>query len=211
MDIHTFTNLNPCALQVGPGGRGAGWSTRGALGHRSKGTPEWAPGHFSKLVLPHLTPAHSLGKRCPAGSPLGPKPGPPLPLKNLSVNNVRTLLGQNVGDLQKARSHPTISSWLRSLNKSLDELGLDTDPASPTSPTRTHSNTPWTSHLTSPGEGPGKDTPTSGTAPHPALPLGSPPPASAWPCLPRASWTPNCYLRPISYSVGQQFFHLPLS
>ncbi|XP_023601814.1 mesothelin-like protein [Myotis lucifugus] len=95
MDIHTFTNLNPCALQ------------------------------------------------------------------NLSVNNVRTLLGQNVGDLQKARSHPTISSWLRSLNKSLDELGLDTDPASPTSPTRTHSNTPWTSHLTPPGEGPGKDAPTS--------------------------------------------------
>ncbi|XP_059548560.1 mesothelin-like protein [Myotis daubentonii] len=99
MDIHTFTNLNPCALQ------------------------------------------------------------------NLSVNNVRTLLGQNVGDLQKARSHPTISSWLRSLNKSLDELGLDTDPASPTSPTRTHSNAPWTSPLTSPGEGPGKDAPTSGSPP----------------------------------------------
>ncbi|ELK28437.1 Mesothelin-like protein [Myotis davidii] len=99
MDIHTFTNLNPCALQ------------------------------------------------------------------NLSVNNVRTLLGQNVGDLQKARSHPTISSWLRSLNKSLDELGLDTDPASPTSPTRTHSNTPWISHLTPPGEGPGKDAPTSGSPP----------------------------------------------
>nr|KAF6272114.1 mesothelin like [Myotis myotis] len=99
MDIHTFTNLNPCALQ------------------------------------------------------------------NLSVNNVRTLLGQNVGDLQKARSHPTISSWLRSLNKSLDELGLDTDPASPTSPTGTHSNAPWTSHLTSPGEGPGKDAPTSGSPP----------------------------------------------
>ncbi|XP_070269897.1 mesothelin-like protein [Myotis yumanensis] len=112
MDIHTFTNLNPCALQ------------------------------------------------------------------NLSVNNVRTLLGQNVGDLQKARSHPTISSWLRSLNKSLDELGLDTDPASPTSPTRTHSNTPWISHLTPPGEGPGKDAPTSGS---PSAHLGYLPLAVALP------------------------------
>uniref|UniRef100_G1NUQ9 Mesothelin like n=1 Tax=Myotis lucifugus TaxID=59463 RepID=G1NUQ9_MYOLU len=114
MDIHTFTNLNPCALQ------------------------------------------------------------------NLSVNNVRTLLGQNVGDLQKARSHPTISSWLRSLNKSLDELGLDTDPASPTSPTRTHSNTPWTSHLTPPGEGPGKDAPTSATG-SPSAHLGYLPLAVALP------------------------------
>ncbi|XP_054570122.1 mesothelin-like protein [Eptesicus fuscus] len=89
----------------------------------------------------------------------------PRVLQNLSVDNVRTLLGQNVGDLQKARSHPAISSWLRSLNKSaLGELGLDRDPASPTSPTRTH-NTPWTSHLTSTWEGPGKDAPTSGSPP----------------------------------------------
>lgn len=29
-----------------------------------------------------------------------------------------TLLGQNVGDLQKARSHPAIRSWLGSLNSS---------------------------------------------------------------------------------------------
>uniref|UniRef100_A0A8P0SNH0 Mesothelin like n=2 Tax=Canis lupus familiaris TaxID=9615 RepID=A0A8P0SNH0_CANLF len=56
-------------------------------------------------------------------------------LRNLSVGNVTTLLGQNVGDLRKARSHPTISSWLRSLNTSaLGELGLDTDPASPPGP-----------------------------------------------------------------------------
>nr|KAF6294856.1 mesothelin like [Pipistrellus kuhlii] len=86
-------------------------------------------------------------------------------LQNLSVDNVRTLLGQNVGDLQKARSHPTISSWLRSLNRSaLDELGLDRGPAGPTSPTRTH-NTPWTSHLTSTREGPGEDARTSGSPP----------------------------------------------
>lgn len=211
MDIHTFTNLNPRVLQVGPGGCPwgvwAGWPTQGVLGHRSKGTPEWAPGQSSGLVLPHLTPAHSLGKHCPAGSPLGPKAGPlhdsrsllpwpPLPLKNLSVDNVRTLLGQNVGDLQKARSHPAISSWLRSLNKSaLGELGLDRDPASPTSPTRTH-NTPWTSHLTSTWEGPGKDAPSSGAAPHPALPPGRPSPASTWPCLPRASMDPKWLLVP---------------
>uniref|UniRef100_A0A671FW00 Mesothelin like n=1 Tax=Rhinolophus ferrumequinum TaxID=59479 RepID=A0A671FW00_RHIFE len=49
--------------------------------------------------------------------------------QNLSIDKVTTLLGQNVGDLQKARSHPAISSWLRSLNRSaLGELGLDTDP-----------------------------------------------------------------------------------
>ncbi|KFO34759.1 Mesothelin-like protein [Fukomys damarensis] len=54
-------------------------------------------------------------------------------LKSLSISNVTTLLGQNVGDLQKARSHPTVSSWLRSLNTSaLGELGLDTNLASPT-------------------------------------------------------------------------------
>uniref|UniRef100_A0A8C9C011 Mesothelin like n=1 Tax=Phocoena sinus TaxID=42100 RepID=A0A8C9C011_PHOSS len=47
----------------------------------------------------------------------------------LSMGNVTTLLGQNMGDLQKAHSHPTISSWLCSLNRSaLGELGLDTDP-----------------------------------------------------------------------------------
>uniref|UniRef100_A0A8C6CP37 Mesothelin like n=1 Tax=Moschus moschiferus TaxID=68415 RepID=A0A8C6CP37_MOSMO len=53
----------------------------------------------------------------------------PRVLQSLSVGNVTTLLGPNVGDLQKARSHPIISSWLRSLNRSaLSELGLDTDP-----------------------------------------------------------------------------------
>ncbi|XP_006897567.1 PREDICTED: mesothelin-like protein-like [Elephantulus edwardii] len=59
----------------------------------------------------------------------------PRVLQSLSVDNVTTLLGQNVGDLQKARSHPTISSWLRSLNRSaLGELGLDTDVSSTTHP-----------------------------------------------------------------------------
>ncbi|KAM4819923.1 mesothelin-like protein [Thomomys bottae] len=52
----------------------------------------------------------------------------PSVLQSLSVGNVTTLLGQNVGDLQKARSHPTISSWLRSLSGSaLRALGLDTN------------------------------------------------------------------------------------
>uniref|UniRef100_A0A2K6N710 Mesothelin like n=1 Tax=Rhinopithecus roxellana TaxID=61622 RepID=A0A2K6N710_RHIRO len=54
----------------------------------------------------------------------------------LDVSNVTALLGHNVGDLQKARSHPTIRSWLYSLNRSaLGQLGLDTSPAGPTSPT----------------------------------------------------------------------------
>uniref|UniRef100_A0A8C7BLU3 Mesothelin like n=1 Tax=Neovison vison TaxID=452646 RepID=A0A8C7BLU3_NEOVI len=84
----------------------------------------------------------------------------PRVLQSLSVGNVTTLLGQNVGDLQKARSHPTISSWLRSLNTSaLGELGLDPNTAGPTGPahstTGTPDTTPWVSHLA----------PTSGSAP----------------------------------------------
>lgn len=78
-----------------------------------------------------------------------------------------TLLGQNVGDLQKARSHPTISSWLRSLNTSaLGELGLDTDPAGPTGPARstteTPNTTPWAPHLAPTARQPGNSAPTSG-------------------------------------------------
>ncbi|KAG8506373.1 Mesothelin-like protein [Galemys pyrenaicus] len=56
-------------------------------------------------------------------------------LQNLSLNNVTTLLGQNVGDLQRARSHPAISSWLSSLNTSaLGELGIDKELAGPAGP-----------------------------------------------------------------------------
>ncbi|XP_007528128.1 mesothelin-like protein isoform X2 [Erinaceus europaeus] len=69
-------------------------------------------------------------------------------LQSLSLDNVTTLLGQNVGDLQKARSHPTISSWLRSLNSSsLGELGLDANPSSPTGPSHPTSRTPNTPSL----------------------------------------------------------------
>ncbi|XP_045850116.1 mesothelin-like protein isoform X2 [Meles meles] len=94
----------------------------------------------------------------------------PRVLQSLSVGNVTTLLGQNVGDLQKARSHPTISSWLRSLNTSaLGELGLDTDIASPTglarSTTGTPDATPWASHLAHTSGQLGNDAPTSGSAP----------------------------------------------
>ncbi|XP_048189017.1 mesothelin-like protein [Perognathus longimembris pacificus] len=71
----------------------------------------------------------------------------PSVLQSLSVGNVTTLLGQNVGDLQKARSHPTISSWLRSLNRSaLQELGLDTNLSSPT-PALATSEPSWATHL----------------------------------------------------------------
>ncbi|XP_058537035.1 mesothelin-like protein [Ochotona princeps] len=49
----------------------------------------------------------------------------PRVLQSLSVSHVTTLLGQNVVDLQKARSHPAIRSWLGSLNSSaLYKLGL---------------------------------------------------------------------------------------
>ncbi|EPY90062.1 mesothelin-like protein [Camelus ferus] len=90
----------------------------------------------------------------------------PRVLQSLSVGNVTTLLGQNVGDLQKARSHPTISSWLRSLNQSaLGELGLDTDPTGPTGPahstTGTPSTTPWMPQLAPTSDQPGSDAPSS--------------------------------------------------
>nr|XP_006204442.1 mesothelin-like protein [Vicugna pacos] len=94
----------------------------------------------------------------------------PRVLQSLSVGNVTTLLGQNVGDLQKARSHPTISSWLRSLNQSaLGELGLDTDPTGPTGPahstTGTPSTTPWMPQLAPTSDQPGSDAPSSGSPP----------------------------------------------
>ncbi|XP_057605142.1 mesothelin-like protein isoform X2 [Hippopotamus amphibius kiboko] len=94
----------------------------------------------------------------------------PRVLQSLSVGHVTTLLGQNVGDLQKARSHPTISSWLRSLNRSaLGELGLDTDPTGPTGPahltTGTPSTTPWTPHLAPTSDQPGSAAPSSGSPP----------------------------------------------
>lgn len=53
-------------------------------------------------------------------------------LQNMSVDNVRNLLGQNVGDLQKARSHPNVILWMHSHNMSdLSEMGLDTSPTLP--------------------------------------------------------------------------------
>lgn len=121
-----------------------------------------------------------------------------------------TLLGQNVGDLQKARSHPTISSWLRSLNTSaLGELGLDTDIASPTglarSTTGTPDATPWASHLAHTSGQLGNDAPTSGM-PQPGLPSWAPlsPPGPVCPGPPQ---TPDgsCFRssHPASYSVGQ--------
>nr|XP_035122287.1 mesothelin-like protein isoform X6 [Callithrix jacchus] len=80
-------------------------------------------------------------------------------LQSLDVGTVIALLGPNVGDLQKARSHPTVRSWLRSLSSSaLGQLGLDTDPASPSG----------SAHATS---GPPSTTPQ---APHPAHTSGLP-------------------------------------
>ena len=158
--------------------------------------------------------AHSLGKHCrvlpwpqswaPSRLSVPSYLAPSLPSKGLSVDHVTMLLGQNVGDLQKARSHPTVSSWLRSLNRlALDKLGLDTDPASPASPTGpvplttgTHDTTLWASHLAATSGGSGSDAPSSGTASHPGLPLGRPSPASARPCLPRASVDPKPLLIP---------------
>ncbi|KAB0347178.1 hypothetical protein FD754_012035 [Muntiacus muntjak] len=94
----------------------------------------------------------------------------PRVLQSLSLGNVTTLLGPNVGDLQKARSHPIISSWLRSLNRSaLSELGLDTGPTGPTSSAHSTTGTPsttlWTRHQVPTSEGPGSTAPSSGSPP----------------------------------------------
>lgn len=86
----------------------------------------------------HSSPAQSWGQhspcwvldwgRQPHGSLHSPQ-DPWLRLQNLSVDNVRNLLGQNVGDLQKARSHPNVILWMHSHNMSdLSEMGLDTSP-----------------------------------------------------------------------------------
>ncbi|XP_055418680.1 mesothelin-like protein [Bubalus kerabau] len=128
----------------------------------------------------------------------------PRVLQSLTVGNVTTLLGPNVGDLQKARSHPIISSWLRSLNRSaLSELGLDTDATSPTSSAHSTTGTPsttlWTRHQAPTSEGPGSTAPSSGTLhpPSPWAPLGYLPLAVALPAgllwllyggTPRPSW-----------------------
>lgn len=157
--------------------------------------PSWAStGLRGSALSPKARPLQA-----PRSLPLGPL----LPSQNLSVDKVTTLLGQNVGDLQKARSHPAISSWLRSLNRSaLGELGLDTDPSGPSGPSRlttTIPNTiPWAPHLATTSRRPGKQVPTSGTAPHPVLPLGG---ASPGLCLALSAQglcrSLNCYLYPI--------------
>lgn len=47
----------------------------------------------------------------------------------MGVDNVRNLLGQNVGDLRKARNHPNVVQWMNSHNMSdLSEMGLDASP-----------------------------------------------------------------------------------
>lgn len=87
---------------------------------------------------------------------------PWLCLQNLSVDNVRNLLGQNVGDLQKARSHPNVILWMHSHNMSdLSEMGLDTSPTLAYGTSRPPANTV---HLPSDLNLPGNDgvAPTSG-------------------------------------------------
>lgn len=66
------------------------------------------------------------------GSPTDPHNSSPnlwLHLQSMGVANVRNLLGQNLGDLQKACNHPNIILWMHSHNMSdLSELGLDGSP-----------------------------------------------------------------------------------
>ncbi|XP_055991076.1 mesothelin-like protein [Sorex fumeus] len=106
-------------------------------------------------------------------------------LQSLSLDNVTTLLGQNVGDLRKARSHPTISSWLRSLNISaLGELGLESGLASRLKPghstLRPPSTTPLALQLAPSADltGDVAEVPSSGS---PESPLGCLPLAVALP------------------------------
>lgn len=188
MDIDTFTNLNPRVLQVGPRGGLSGVGDGAAKSGEASVTAcrphapqsqRYTDSVNPRSLLPGLTPvlAPQLSTALP-GLPLAPKPaaagpsGPAptalsFPLQSLSVGNVTTLLGQNVGDLQKARSHPTISSWLCSLNTSvLGELGLDRDTAGPTSlalsTTGAPNTTPWAPHLAPTSGQPGNKAPTSG-------------------------------------------------
>ncbi|XP_052052674.1 mesothelin-like protein [Apodemus sylvaticus] len=53
----------------------------------------------------------------------------PLTLKGMGVDSVRNLLGQNLGDLRKARNHPSVVLWMHSHNMSdLSEMGLYASP-----------------------------------------------------------------------------------
>lgn len=164
----------------------------------------WAPGHFSRCVLLGLTPA--------LRPSTDPAHDPSLPSQSLSVGNVTTLLGQNMGDLQKAHSHPTISSWLCSLNRSaLGELGLDTDPTGPTGlthvTTRTPNTIPWMPHLVPTSDRPWSTDPSSGM-PAPTLPTPAGHPRSALyaPPPPTATSFLSCAQ---SHSALAYSFHLP--
>lgn len=142
--------------------------------------------HSSRLAL-SPTPAPSTLVLSPGGHTdlkgfsLGPlHTAPWLPSQSLSIGNVTTLLGQNVGDLQKARSHPTVITWLRSLNRSaLGELGLDNNLAGPTTAQTTKrfpSTTRPASHLTASSSQPWNidAAPISGTAHVPCCTLQTP-------------------------------------
>uniref|UniRef100_A0A8C6H3Q1 Mesothelin-like n=1 Tax=Mus spicilegus TaxID=10103 RepID=A0A8C6H3Q1_MUSSI len=53
----------------------------------------------------------------------------PLTLKSMGVDSVRNLLGQNLGDLRKARNHPNVILWMHSHNMTdLSDMGLYTSP-----------------------------------------------------------------------------------
>uniref|UniRef100_A0A2K5EJZ2 Mesothelin like n=1 Tax=Aotus nancymaae TaxID=37293 RepID=A0A2K5EJZ2_AOTNA len=113
----------------------------------------------------------------------------PRVLQSLDVGTVIALLGPNVGDLQKARSHPTVRSWLRSLSSSaLGQLGLDTDPTGSAHATSgPPSTTPQAPHLAHTSGLPGNAAraSTSGSL---WAPLGYLPLAVALPSRP----TPHC-------------------
>nr|XP_051697420.1 mesothelin-like protein isoform X1 [Oryctolagus cuniculus] len=108
----------------------------------------------------------------------------PSVLQSLSVSSVATLLGQNLGDLQKARSHPAIRSWLRGLNTSaLSQLGLHADPTGPAAPAAPTQGRPHTSAL-APRPAHFSGRPDSAAAPASGSPPARPCPllAAALPC-----------------------------
>lgn len=52
-----------------------------------------------------------------------------LHLQSMGVDSVRNLLGQNLGDLRKARNHPNVILWMHSHNMTdLSDMGLYTSP-----------------------------------------------------------------------------------
>lgn len=74
------------------------------------------------------------------------------------MDSVRNLLGQNLGDLRKARNHPSVALWMHSHNMSdLSEMGLYASPTLADGTNRPPSTASPPSNLIHPLDLPGDD------------------------------------------------------